>query len=184
VSVTVSNIAKWSGGAWTNLGSGLMVNLGANALAVSGNDLYVGGSFQFAGGHAASAIAKWDGTNWTPLGSGLTGANPPSAYALAISGNDLYVGGAFTNAGGKASARIARAYLGTVPALSVGRSALDAVVSWPSVDTQDFTLEQTATLTPAGNWASNTAAIVDDGTNKSVTIPATNPAQFFRLRRP
>jgi hypothetical protein len=103
---------------------------------------------------------------------------------LAILGNDLYVGGAFTNAGGKASARIARAYLGTVPALSVGQSGLDAVVSWPSVDTQDFTLEQTATLTPSGNWVLNTATIVDDGTNKSVTIPATNPAQFFRLRRP
>jgi len=184
VSVTVSNIAKWSGGAWTSLGSGLTVNLGANALAVSGSDLYVGGSFQYAGGNAASAIAKWDGTNWTALGSGLTGGNPSTAYVLAISGNDLYVGGAFTNAGGKASARIARAYLGTVPALSVGHSGLDALVSWPSVDTQDFTLEQTATLTPAGNWVSNTATIVDDGTNNSVTIPATSPAQFFRLRRP
>jgi hypothetical protein len=184
VSVTVNNIARWSAGAWTNLGSGLTVNLGANALAVSGNDLYAGGSFQFAGGNAASAIAKWDLTNWTALGSGLTGGNPSTAYALAILGNDLYVGGAFTNAGGKVSTRIARAYLGSVPGLSVARSAFDAVVSWPSVDTQDFTLEQTATLTPAGNWVSNTTPTVDDGTNKSVTLRATNPAQFFRLRRP
>ena len=30
----------------------------------------------------------------------------------------------------------------------------------------------------------NPAGVTDDGTNKSVTIPATNSAQFFRLRRP
>jgi hypothetical protein len=184
VSVTASNIAKWSGGAWTSLGSGLTVNLGANASAVSGNDVYVGGSFQYAGGNATSAIAKWDGTNWTALGSGVVGGNPSTVYAMAVSGNDLYVGGAFTNAGGKACARIARAYLGTVPALSIGRSGPDAVVSWPSADTQDFALEQTASLAAAASWVSNNASLADDGTNKWVTLSATNPAQFFRLRRP
>jgi hypothetical protein len=36
----------------------------------------------------------------------------------------------------------------------------------------------------AGELIPNSATIIDDGTNKSVTVPATNSAQFFRLRRP
>jgi hypothetical protein len=183
-SVTVSNIAKWNGAAWTNLSSGLTFNLGANSLAVSGNDLYAGGSFQFAGGNPASALAKWDGTNWTALGSGVAGGSPPTVYALTVAGNDLYVGGAFTNAGGKSCSRIARAYLGTVPLLSLARSNSNAVISWPAADTDGFTLEQAAALGAGAIWVSNTASIVDDGTNRSVTVPATQAAQFFRFRRP
>ncbi len=40
------------------------------------------------------------------------------------------------------------------------------------------------TLPAPPSWFSNTASLTDDGTTKSVTLPATNPAQFFRLRRP
>src|SRR5689334_24518190 len=43
----------------------------ANALLVSGSDLYVGGGFTNAGGVPASHIAKWDGSNWSALGGGL-----------------------------------------------------------------------------------------------------------------
>ena len=184
VAVVATNIAKWSGGTWTNLGSGLTVNLGANALAVSGGDLYAGGSFQYAGGNPASAIAKWKSTNWTAMGSGLAGGSPPMVYAVEVSGNDLYVGGAFTNAGGKSCARIARAYLGTVPVLSLAPSGSSAVVSWPTADTDGFALEQAAALGAGSAWVSNTTALADDGTNSWVAVPATDGAQFFRLRRP
>src|SRR5437016_14551723 len=47
---------------WTALGSGMG---GTVYLAVSGSDLYAGGSFTTAGGNAASHIAKWDGSSWT-----------------------------------------------------------------------------------------------------------------------
>ena len=104
--------------------------------------------------------------------------------ALVVLGTDLYVGGYFTTAGGKVSPNIARAYLPTLPALSMLSSGTDATVSWPSVDTLGFALEQAGTLVNPATWVSNTASITDDGTTKSVTIPATNPAQFFRLRRP
>ena len=43
------------------------------AIAISGTDIYVGGSFTEAGNIYASNIAKWDGVNWSPLGAGLTG---------------------------------------------------------------------------------------------------------------
>jgi hypothetical protein len=107
--------------------------------------------------------------------------------ALAVSGSDLYAGGAFTTAGGKVSAYIASAYLPTLPTLSVLRSSIPQggiMGSWPSADTASCTLEQAATLASPSSWVTNTASVTDDGTNKSVTLPATNSAQFFRLRRP
>jgi hypothetical protein len=58
------------------------------------------------------------------------------------------------------------------------------MVSWPSADAAGFALEQTATLAAPANWVTNAARLNDDGTNKSVSIPATKSAQYFRLRRP
>jgi hypothetical protein len=85
------------------------------------------------------------------------------------------------------SAYIARAYLPTLPTLSVLRSGIPQggiMLSWPSADTASFALEQADALTLPASWVTNAASITDDGTNKSVTLPATNSPQFFRLRRP
>jgi hypothetical protein len=94
---------------WEHLGSGLegLLNNTVYAIAISGNDVYVGGFFTDAGGDPnADYIARWDGTSWNALGTTpLNGL----VYAIAISGNDVYVGGSFTNAGGVSNAnRIAR----------------------------------------------------------------------------
>jgi len=153
------------------------------ALAVSGGELYAGGSFTIAGGSLVNRIAKWNGTAWTVLGSGMNN----DVRALTVSGSDMYVGGYFTTAGGKVSAYIARAYLPTLPTLSMLPSGVPQggiIVSWPSADTTGFTLEHTAALAAPATWVSNTSTLTDDGTSKSVTIPATNTSQFFRLRRP
>jgi hypothetical protein len=179
--IAANYIAKWNGSSWSALGSGM--NNEVDALAVSGSDLYVGGVFTRAGGSAAKYIAKWDGSSWSALGSGVNG----DVYALAVVGNDLYAGGGFSTAGGKVSEYIARAYLLPLPTLSVRPSSISQggiTVSWPSTDTADFLLQQTGTpMTPA-SWVSNTTSNTDDGTTKSVTLPATNSVQFFRLRRP
>jgi hypothetical protein len=45
-------------------------------------------------------------------------------------------------------------------------------------------LEQAGALAVPATWLAITASITDDGTNKSVTLPATNSSQFFRLCRP
>jgi len=92
------------------------------------------------------------------------------------------MGGGFTVAGEKISAYLARAYLQTLPGLSVFRSWNQVLVSWPSFDAAGFTLEQSGTLLPCLTWVPNAASVTDDGTNKSVILPATNSAQFFRLR--
>jgi len=105
-------------------------------------------------------------------------------YALAVSGSDLYAGGAFTAAGGKVSAHVARAYLPTLPTLSVLRTGENVTVFWPAVDTAGFALEQAGPLGAPAGWVTNSATVTDDGANKSVNLPATNSQQFFRLRRP
>jgi hypothetical protein len=103
-----NNIARWDGSSWSALGSGTSGGVawepGVSALAVSGSDVYAGGSFTTAGGQGASNIAKWDGSSWSALGSGISG----DVYALAVLGGDLYAGGYFTTAGGNAAANIAK----------------------------------------------------------------------------
>jgi hypothetical protein len=55
--VAANNIAVWDGTRWSALGSG--VNGRVNALVASGNNLYIGGSFTEAGGHAAYSFTRW-----------------------------------------------------------------------------------------------------------------------------
>ena len=96
-------IAKWDGSSWSPLGFG--VTYYVYALAVSGTDLYVGGSFTKVGGTIdANNVARWDGNNWSPLGAGTDG----DVNALTVLGNDLYAGGAFAMAGDVEARRIAR----------------------------------------------------------------------------
>lgn len=74
------------------------------AVAVSGKDVYVGGTFRMAGGTSADLIAKWDGVRWSALSSGMDRA----VYALAMVGTNLYAGGNFSTAGGVPASYIAR----------------------------------------------------------------------------
>jgi hypothetical protein len=80
--------------------------------AGDGPALYAGGSFQSAGGVAASCIAKWNGASWSALGSGVDDSlGFRSVDALAscdVAGPVLYVGGTFTTAGGLAAGNIAK----------------------------------------------------------------------------
>ncbi len=90
-------IAKWAGGVWSTLGSGM--NSFVSALVGGDNKLYAGGSFTLATNPgpstvAANRIALWNGTSWSQVGLGLNG----SVSVLVTNGNDLYAGGAFTTA--------------------------------------------------------------------------------------
>lgn len=73
--VPVSFIAKWNGSSWSPLyrsnGTYEGVNGHVTALAVSGNNLFVGGGFTDAGGVPANSIAVWDGSTWSNLGDGI-----------------------------------------------------------------------------------------------------------------
>jgi len=129
---------------WSSMNPGIPGASGyVNAVVVDGaGNLYIGGNFTVVGNTIADYIAKWDGSSRSALGSGMN----DRVVALAVSGSNLYAGGGFTTAGGKVSAYIARAYLPILPALSVLRSGTNVMVSWPSVDTASFALEQAGTL--------------------------------------
>ncbi|MBI1379486.1 MAG: hypothetical protein GC161_00155 [Planctomycetaceae bacterium] len=88
-SLTVKGLAAWDGTVWTGFGGGVENTPGpfvgpgvVRALAVhddgSGAALYVGGSFQFAGGVSANGVARWDGSVWNALPTPL----PTGAFAV------------------------------------------------------------------------------------------------------
>ena len=96
-SLAANHLAQWNGSLWSALGNGLSSFV--NALAVNGNNLYVGGNFNTAGGLTVNRIAQWNGTAWSALGHGVNGA----VQALAVSGSNLYVGGTFSAVCGNAA---------------------------------------------------------------------------------
>ncbi|MCX6048508.1 MAG: hypothetical protein NT075_25675 [Chloroflexi bacterium] len=74
------------------------------AVAVDGDDLFVGGSFTDVGQLPANSIAHWDGHRWHALGEGIKGY----VYAIAVSGDSVYVGGSFTTAGDQSVTNLAK----------------------------------------------------------------------------
>jgi N-acetylneuraminic acid mutarotase len=108
------------GTTWTNLGNIARYNADddawyplpesglsgmVQALAVSGDDLYVGGSFSATGGASPTYlgnIARYDTSSpgWHALSAGSSQGLNGSVFALEVKGKDLYVGGAFTQTGG------------------------------------------------------------------------------------
>ena len=97
----------WEVGSYSLVGGGggpAGVNATVSAIAVSGNDAYVGGFFTTAGSVSADQIARWDGSSWYALGSGADNF----VGAIAVSGSDVYIGGPFATAGGLTVNRIAR----------------------------------------------------------------------------
>ena len=92
------------------------------AVAIDGNDVYVGGAFLTADGSSANRIARWDNATWSTLGNGINNGVNGTVYAIAVSGNDVYVGGAFTAAGATTANNIARWNGSTWSALGVGVS--------------------------------------------------------------
>ncbi|HNM14269.1 MAG TPA: hypothetical protein PKJ64_05845, partial [bacterium] len=85
----------WNGSTFSFFGSGLAQSV--NTIAVSGENIFIGGGFTNAFQNSnINYIAMRNGAVWSSLGSGLNG----SVKSIAVSGSDVYVGGQFTDAGG------------------------------------------------------------------------------------
>ena len=124
-SVSANGVVRWNGSAWSALGSGSgATGNGVSspghyyiyAIAVNGNDVYVGGSFTKAYNNngseiSANCVARWNSaTNtWAALGTGngpgTNGVNG-DVLAIAVNGSDIYVAGAFTSTYNSSSAQI------------------------------------------------------------------------------
>lgn len=120
--VEASNIARWDGTGWSEVGSG--TDGFVFAMAVFDDDgpgpnapaLYIGGNFTTAGGVAAEGVARWDGSTWSAVGAGLGGGfggprclhvHDPDGPAGPIPPT-LYAGGFFEESGPTAVPYIAR----------------------------------------------------------------------------
>lgn len=120
--VPAAGIAKWNGHEWSSVGGGLeFFELEPAVLALevfddgSGPALFVGGSFNLAGGVETRSIAKWDGQAWFGLDGGLSAPNNvvgvnalAAADASSGLGSALFVGGVFSKAGDIEALNIAR----------------------------------------------------------------------------
>jgi hypothetical protein len=105
IAIPVNSVAKWNGSAWSPLGQG--VNNAVYSLAVSGTNVYVGGTFGQAinsnGLPVSARIVRYDGFTWSTLGAGTD----DNVYAMVASGDNLYAAGQFYAAGGNPANRIA-----------------------------------------------------------------------------
>ena len=105
-----NRVAQWdeSTQEWTPLGGGIggsSFNTRVSAIALSGNDVFVGGVFPTAGTERASNIARFDGTQWNALGRGINN----EVFALTVTDDGtLYVGGNFNRAGNTNVNNVAR----------------------------------------------------------------------------
>ena len=118
--VTVNGIARWNGAAWSPLfgpgAPGVGGTTGVKAMAEyndgTGAALYVGGSFNTAGGELVNSIARWDGFEWSPLNGTSAVGTSGSVAAITVfddgNGPALYVAGNFGSAGGISANKIAR----------------------------------------------------------------------------
>lgn len=68
-----------------------------------GPQLFVTGSFWFAGGQPAYNIASWNGSTWAPLGFGISGTGTSLVVFDDGNGPQVYVGGFHDSAGGEFS---------------------------------------------------------------------------------
>ena len=91
---SINYLAKWNGTSWEQLGTGIAGPV--FALAIKGQDLYVGGSFTDAGGIAVNNIAKWSSGSWSDVNGGFNGQ--VNCIFLSAS-QDLYAGGTFSLSG-------------------------------------------------------------------------------------
>jgi hypothetical protein len=97
------NLVRWDGLEWYPVGSNGAGNGALNdsvyALSLVNGSLFVGGTFEDAGGNLnADSGARWNGSDWYPLAASFSALNS-HVFALAPGSNGIYIGGHFSDAG-------------------------------------------------------------------------------------
>ena len=156
------------------------------SVAAMGNDRVLIGALSDDRSATDAGAAYLFTTNGTWL---MTFINPtPDAmdafgYSVAAVGNDRVLIGAISDNTGATNAGAAYLFL-IQPKVTIGRIITNTVaISWPS-GWNGFTLQQNTNGIATVNWSNVTATVQDDGTNRSVTVPAFLMAnRFYRLQK-
>jgi hypothetical protein len=133
--IFVPQTQNTASGTWSSLGTGSSNGVsggGVTALAVVGNEVFVGGFFTSAGGVSANNVARFNTqTNtWSSLGTGSSNGVNNWVFALAVVGNEVFVGGFFTSAGGVSANGVARFNTLTNTWSSLGTGSSNGVNNW------------------------------------------------------
>ena len=143
----------------------------------------IGGAFTDVNGVARNRIARLnaDGSLDTSFGAGLSGANN-WVYRIALQSDaNVVIGGGFTIVNNAVRPYVARLFgrgleLGVLPS-----SPSNVTLFWPSAWSGFSVQRRTDFALP---WSVLGQPALNDGTNWTVTVPATNACQFYRLRGP
>jgi len=146
-----------------------------NAIAVSGDSVFVGGAIDTAGGNPASYVAIWNKRTrqWYPMGDGVD----YDVYALATLGDDVYVGGSFERAGDISASSIARWNRTSGQWYSLGGGRELRVRSIIPKDGYIYT----AGWDPAARYGPNGWEILGDGINSFVDRMVTDGTDFYAI---
>lgn len=142
-----------------------------------------------AGGRGTIFSLKPDGTELWLLHSFTAGSGPSQTNydganprcSLVVSGNALY--GTTERGGELAWGTVYRiSWPGQQPRLAIASSAGNVILKWPELP--GFKLEATTNLGLPISWSTVNQASATNSGEISVTLPATDPKKFFRLKSP
>jgi hypothetical protein len=126
-------------------------------------------------------LAQQYAIDWFTLDGGggtSSGGNYTLSGTIGQADAGVITGGSYSLIGGFWGVAVAIQEVGA-PLLTVTRSGNSVTISWPSPST-GFNLQDTGSL-GSPSWATSTLQVTDNGTTKSVTIPAPLGNRFYRL---
>lgn len=116
-----AGIARWHGGAWHPLGSGVANASWPGSVAtleqLPDGSVFVGGTFSQAGPLATVCAARWHGAAWHAMHGGTNGL---VASSCLLPNGDLVIAGSFTAAGATAASKVARWHGGAWHTIGAG----------------------------------------------------------------
>jgi hypothetical protein len=134
------------------------------------------------------------------LGKAQTGGGFDLSWSIVAGGGGTSTGGVFKVSGtigqsdaGKMSGgnyaldggfwgSVAAVQSPSAPQLTMARSGVNVIISWPSPST-GFVLQQNSGVTNPTGWSNFTDTVSDNGTTKSVTLSPTTGPRFYRLKQ-
>ena len=184
-----NSLAVWDGTNWSSLGGGVTDDdrfldpVGrVMAIAISGNNIYVGGNFDHAGNIDAKNIARWNGTSWSALGDGVTIEYEDDirnvVKSIVVVGSNVYIAGEFDTAGDQVAHLFARWNGTSWSALNNDKNFQDydevnVLVAGPNNGVYvggSFRLGGTHLISNAGLWTGTAWQALGQGATESMFI--------------